>query len=299
MLMINKSNLTFINRLVSYEKYLALYLKFFNLYRERYKNYLSVMRQVLAKKYPLTAITYDGTTKIFASYVELYNDLMRIRYEAQEDLVYVDNLIFYGGKTNGDIAGIFRDNEYSNLPVKDSVVLDIGANIGDSAIYFASKGAKKVLAIEPDKMCHDFALKNIEANGLSDAIKIVHGAIVSDNDCKKENSNITLLTLQDMINNYGTVPTILKMDCEGCEYETLLNTPQEVLRNFTNLKIEYHYGYRNLIKKLKSSGFMTRHTWPTYFKPHLNLNTLNVYYSGNKWERINSFYVGWIEATKT
>jgi hypothetical protein len=298
MLKMTKSNISRIHRLVGYEKHLAFYLKFFNLYRRKYKNYIQVMRNVLRKKYPFTGINYDGTTKIFASYAELYNDLMRIGYEPGEDLVYVDDLAFYGGKTNGDIVGIFRANNYSELPVKDRVVLDIGANIGDSAIYFAIRGAKKVLAIEPDKMCYEFAVKNIEANGLSDAIKIIHGAIVSPNNDNKGNPNFILLTLQDMIKNYNMNPTVCKIDCEGCEYETILNAPREVLRNFAHLKIEYHYGYRNLVKKLKSSGFLTRHTWPTYCKPRLNLNTLTKYYSGNQWERISSFYVGWIQATK-
>ena len=65
----NKSNLSFIDRIISYEKYLALYLKFFNLYRKNYKNYFSVSRQVLAKKYPITAVNHDGTKKVFLDYV--------------------------------------------------------------------------------------------------------------------------------------------------------------------------------------------------------------------------------------
>ena len=56
---------------------------------------------------------------------------------------------FFGAKTNGDIHTVFFNNEYADLDIKDKIVIDVGANIGDSSIYFALRGAKKVIAIEP------------------------------------------------------------------------------------------------------------------------------------------------------
>ena len=210
----------------------------------------------------------------------------------------MNNLKFYGGKTNGDIVGVFKDKEYSDLPVKDRVVLDIGANIADSAIYFAAQGAKHVLAIEPDERCHKFAQKNVEVNGFSEVVNIIRGAVVSSNSNINENSSMKLLTLQDIIRNYDLESTILKMDCEGCEYDVILNTPPDVLRNFTHVKLEYHYGYRNVMNKLRNSGFLTKATRPRYFKPALNPNSLNVYFAEGRWERINSVYVGWLVAIR-
>lgn len=43
----------------------------------------------------------------------------------------------------------FVMDEYGALEVANAVVIDIGANIGDSAIYFADKGAAHVYAFEP------------------------------------------------------------------------------------------------------------------------------------------------------
>ncbi len=40
---------------------------------------------------------------------------------------------------------------YSTLNYKNKVVVDYGADIGSSAIYFLSKGAKQVIGIEKDK----------------------------------------------------------------------------------------------------------------------------------------------------
>ena len=58
---------------------------------------------------------------------------------------------------------------------------------------------------------------------------------------------------------------MLKIDCEGCEYNSILNTPNEVLRNFEQIMIEYHYGYLNLKKKLEEAGFKVKASFPRYF----------------------------------
>ncbi len=47
------------------------------------------------------------------------------------------------------IYDVFDCGEYGVLDVSGKVVIDVGASIGDSAIYFALKGARKVIAIEP------------------------------------------------------------------------------------------------------------------------------------------------------
>ena len=39
---------------------------------------------------------------------------------------------------------------------------------------------------------------------------------------------------------------VLKMDCEGSEYRIILNTDKKILRKFTQIIMEYHFGYKNL-----------------------------------------------------
>jgi methyltransferase FkbM-like protein len=55
-------------------------------------------------------------------------------------------------------------------------------------------------------------------------------------------------------------PVILKMDCEGCEYEVILSADEHTLQKFDLVMIEYHYGYgyKNLKQKLERSGFKVR-----------------------------------------
>jgi len=74
---------------------------------------------------------------------------------------------------------------------------------------------------------------------------------------------VPLLTLEDILSQ-NNVPygCVLKMDCEGCEYENLLSTPENVLRRFSHMLIEYHYGYKNIKEKLEKSGFYVSVTRP-------------------------------------
>ena len=83
------------------------------------------------------------------------------------------NIKFHGAIDNGDIIGIFLDGVYENLPIQNKIVVDIGANIGDSAVYFALKGARKVIALEPFPKSYKMGKKNTEANNISTKIELL------------------------------------------------------------------------------------------------------------------------------
>jgi hypothetical protein len=65
------------------------------------------------------------------------------------------------------------------------------------------------------------------------------------------------LTLEDIIKKYflSTSDIVLKMDCEGCEYDSISTASNEVLRRFEYIQIEYHKGYKSLREKLERCGF--------------------------------------------
>jgi FkbM family methyltransferase len=112
-------------------------------------------------------------------------------------------------------------------------VVDVGANIGDSALYFILHGARKVIALEPLPNVAKCAEENLELNGITDEVKVINAALGSepvsvpcDYDPWSSNGFSTLSTsgpckvpgvtlgdLLDMIED----PYLLKMDCEGCE----------------------------------------------------------------------------------
>lgn len=67
--------------------------------------------------------------------------------------------------------------------VKDKAVcLDVGANIGNHSLYFASVlNAKKVYSFEPVKLTHSILKKNISLNKLEDVISIFECGLGSEN----------------------------------------------------------------------------------------------------------------------
>jgi len=157
------------------------------------------------------------------------------------------------------ILDIFDYGEYESLNVVGRVVVDVGAYVGDSAIYFALKGAKRVIAIEPHPGAFSEMLDNIRLNNLESVIIPVNAGLASKpgkvcvenvdvsntyniyhrpGDCP---NTVPAVTLGELINRFGIDPSdaVLKMDCEGCEFDVILND-YEHARLFRELILEYH-----------------------------------------------------------
>ncbi|PYB68470.1 hypothetical protein DMB44_03780 [Thermoplasma sp. Kam2015] len=67
-----------------------------------------------------------------------------------------------GNINNGNIFDVFLSEEYRFLNVFEMDVIDVGASIGDSPIYFALRGAKRVIALEPFPYSYSFAELNVK-----------------------------------------------------------------------------------------------------------------------------------------
>jgi FkbM family methyltransferase len=268
-------------------------------YRQTYHNFFTVVMHVIRSKYPIDAILRNGNR------ITLYNRFAVssigdsrgrewVDYDIANDMVTVSPLSFltdksmkvriYGGIYNGHVVSTFIDSSYHLLPVKGKTVIDIGANIGDTPIYFALRGASKVIGLEPFPKNYEMAKKNIELNNVSDRVTLLlagcsanQGSITVDPNYPstsasvlrefKQGISVPLLTLDDILSNYNTSLSqeiVLKIDCEGCEYETIASTSRETLQKFSYILIEYHYGYKNIKEKLEKSGFKVAVTRPIF-----------------------------------
>ena len=198
------------------------------------------------------------------------NKIVKLIYDSQKQM----------NNTLGMIKEQFIEEQYKWLNVKGKDVIDIGANIGDSAIYFALKGAKHVYAFEPYPYSYYIANKNIRLNGLQDKITLVNQGcggkettIKIDNNYEnfggtdlkafKSGKEMKVTTLNEIIKKFNIeYPAVLKIDCEGCEYVVLLKANNSDLRKFEQIQIEYHYGYLNLKRRLEKAGFEVSKTLP-------------------------------------
>lgn len=177
------------------------------------------------------------------------------------------------------LAGIFGMKEYktSFSDVKGKIIVDIGAAIGDTAVYFGMKGAKKIYGYEIIKECFDISQKNIELNNLkeichmelcgigkNDSIELTHPAITSfmSSENIKTFKGVKTKRISDIVREHDIKDAILKIDTDGFEYEILEITDNKTLRHFERIVIEYHYGIKNLEVKLQEAGFSTLATDP-------------------------------------
>jgi FkbM family methyltransferase len=156
------------------------------------------------------------------------------------------------------IFGLYGEPEYSFMNVGNRDVVDVGAYVGDTAIYFALRGARRVIAVEPHPEAFREMIENIRLNNLEDIVIPVnaglasrHGEICVEN-VDVERTTVTYhepgecgtlipaITLADVIEEYAiNHSAVLKMDCEGCEFDIILND-YEHIRKFKDLVFEYH-----------------------------------------------------------
>ncbi|MFP3319873.1 MAG: FkbM family methyltransferase [Acidilobus sp.] len=158
-------------------------------------------------------------------------------------------------------------------------VIDVGASVGDSTLYFILNGARKVIAVEPLPNVARCAEENLKLNGITDEVKVINAALGSgpvsvpcDYDVHLSNIFSTLsssgpckvpgVTL-DYLLNMVEDPYLLKMDCEGCEAQVILGPERERLRAFEHMIFEAHpniTGVSNekLLTSLKELGFECR-----------------------------------------
>ncbi|MDR0340093.1 MAG: FkbM family methyltransferase [Puniceicoccales bacterium] len=115
--------------------------------------------------------------------------------DAQKDVFKVGHLKAYlpGHQTDHTQVVMARTHNFSEIDVlnyvlpllpEHSVVLDIGANIGNHSLFFGSQGkVDRVIAFEPIECVCEILRKNLELNDLQKKVEIKNFAL-SDNDCK-------------------------------------------------------------------------------------------------------------------
>jgi FkbM family methyltransferase len=213
-------------------------------------------------------------------------DQKKIEYLDSASLLFIYDEIF-----NKQIYNFKTDSQ-------TPIIIDAGANIGMSVIYFKMKFPNaKITAFEPDEEVFNvlknnvasFEFKEVELvkKGLWKEVTVLtfnsEGADAGRISDKNENGKVIKIETS-LLSNYLKSNTIdlLKIDIEGAEFE-VLNECKDYLKNVNNIFIEYHsfsgqeQFLPELLGVLKSAGFRLNINAPglTSMSPFMKLNEYN------------------------
>jgi len=171
---------------------------------------------------------------------------------------------------------LFIHESYKFISSKENpLIIDMGANIGLSVIYFKTLYPKsELIAIEADPLIFDYLRRNINSFRLNN-IEIINKAVYNSNTnlyfnsdgadggkiSNTQNGNIIIETIDvlDILPKNKEID-FLKMDIEGAEL-IVLERCKEILENVKKIFIEYHSAadypqeLSKILKLLESKGF--------------------------------------------
>ncbi|WP_353717358.1 FkbM family methyltransferase [Dyadobacter sp. 676] len=186
------------------------------------------------------------------------------------------------------MADVYNIRGLKSVLPDDALVIDVGANAGFFDILLLSKIKNaQIYAYEPLSSNVERMRSIASSNRIFDKSVIINPFAVTGAACEMlriyaqdtEDNQVVASSLKEF-NNDNTkelwVPAIslseimagmprekidlLKMDCEGSEYEIILNTPPDMIRRIETMRIEVHhvdnqYNVRKLGRYLCELGY--------------------------------------------
>jgi FkbM family methyltransferase len=144
----------------------------------------------------------------------------------------------------------------------------------------AKYNPKEVIACEPNDESFKLLEENIKINNfsnlmpikkaISDKCALIRLALNSDpNKCSTEKNvptnfaDVEAITLEALFQKFK-IPhcNLLKLDCEGGEYNIIMKSPDVIINVIDKIVLEYHdgvtcYNHKDLVRFLNSKGFNT------------------------------------------
>lgn len=179
---------------------------------------------------------------------------------------------------------IFTQCEYNVLDeiIKkaNAPIIDIGAHIGLFSLYANILNPNvQIFAYEPEEEnfktlkehlklndTKNINIKNLAVTAQEGTVMLCispdshnHSIIQIENGLKTV--KVPSTTLKKIVEKVGHI-SLIKMDCEGAEFEILESTPNEILKEIDNIYIEYHtyseeMNPKRLRNALDKAGFRT------------------------------------------
>ena len=187
---------------------------------------------------------------------------------------------------------------------ENDLVIDVGGHVGYFTIYAAKKAKNgKIITFEPSKESFNVLKNNLKINNIQNVIienvgvgaksgtailnvDVDHGignsTFFSSKNSEKEDIRIT--TIPEIVKKYKIESIdLLKLDCEGAEFEIILNLPSTILNTIKKISMEIHeienFDIIDIEKFLVKNNFSVRRkyflheNWPILYAKNQNFDT--------------------------
>jgi FkbM family methyltransferase len=214
----------------------------------------------------------------------LSNYLLRRKQPAEYEMRNGFRLIDGRGTLAGTIAVVFVRREYGPMDADWQTIVDIGANMGSFAVYAAMTCPKaRIFGFEPEERNFGYLSNNIAVNSLQNRVKLFQCAVASTAgeremaigesplnslvaDAGSVHRKVQCTTLGNILDEQKLATVdMLKMNCEGAEYEIFESCSKADLERVKRIRLEYHTlsGEKQngewLAKFLESQGYQIEH----------------------------------------
>ena len=180
-----------------------------------------------------------------------------------------------------------HDYQVSSIPFQDGWnMIDIGGGIGDFAVTTARLCPNsQILSFEPFPESFALLQENLKLNQVRNVtayqkavsntsetlqLQIGTGVAVEHSTAKISAADdpnaiqVQAIGLSDVLDQHSMAQCdYLKIDCEGAEFEMLMNTPAATFARIKRICLEYHdhvthYTHRDLVRLFEQHGYTVR-----------------------------------------
>lgn len=190
----------------------------------------------------------------------LFNYVLR-RYRPAEYRMRSGLRIIDGtGTLPGTLAEVFVRKRYGSVE-RFRTIVDVGANVGSFALYAAQSCPEaRIFCYEPEQQNFSLLKQNLRINGLEGRVAAFQCAVGSSSGRRKlatvgvsqtnafdyvhesaSHQVVDCTSLREILTEHRLESLdLLKMNCEGAEYEILKGFSKSDFDRIANIRLEYH-----------------------------------------------------------
>lgn len=169
-------------------------------------------------------------------------------------------------------------SKWLELIGKKPLILDIGANVGDTVLFLCSHSNCKIFAIEPEKEFFEYLELNVKKNRLDHRVTLERLALLPGKDertvslktgrgtastkihdtRKKSNQEFKVITVNDYLENAEESFDLIKMDTDGLDLYLVRDVIENEKANRSILLFELDHSFYGKTWKAKFSELFKR-----------------------------------------